>query len=150
MTQFYIGCKQVEAWPQEKDGQAGYGVKYPDGYVSWSPKDVFERAYLPMGEKNSPFGTMPFVPIANADTITQRMVDAFIREIESWSSNHKTTIVSATLVNGFEIVEASSCVDPANYSHEIGKEICLQRIKSRVWQLLGFLLQTARNGVKPA
>jgi hypothetical protein len=23
-------------------------VKYPDGYVSWSPKDVFEKAYQPI------------------------------------------------------------------------------------------------------
>jgi hypothetical protein len=25
----------------------GYTVQYEDGYVSWSPKDVFEKAYRP-------------------------------------------------------------------------------------------------------
>ncbi len=25
--------------------QEGYIVKYPDGYISWSPKEVFEEAY---------------------------------------------------------------------------------------------------------
>ncbi len=25
--------------------QEGCIVKYPDGYISWSPKDVFEKAY---------------------------------------------------------------------------------------------------------
>lgn len=25
--------------------QEGYIVKYPDGYISWSPKEVFEKAY---------------------------------------------------------------------------------------------------------
>lgn len=45
----YIGAKIVKAEPQEKDGQPGYKVKYPDGYVSWSPKDVFERAYRELG-----------------------------------------------------------------------------------------------------
>lgn len=49
MTQNYIGTKQVLAWEQEKDGQPGYGIKYPDGYVSWCPKHVFEESYLPMG-----------------------------------------------------------------------------------------------------
>lgn len=49
MTQHYIGTKQIVAWPQEKDGKAGYAVKYEDGYTSWSPADVFEAAYLPMG-----------------------------------------------------------------------------------------------------
>jgi hypothetical protein len=49
MTQHYIGTKQITAWEQEKDGAQGYAVKYADGYTSWSPKDVFEAAYLPMG-----------------------------------------------------------------------------------------------------
>lgn len=49
MTQDYIGTKQITAWEQDKGGQPGYAVKYADGYVSWSPKEVFEAAYLPMG-----------------------------------------------------------------------------------------------------
>ena len=49
-------------------------------------------------------------------------------------------------MNGFEIVEASSCVSPENYSEEMGKEICLERIKGKVWMLLGFLLQRACPG----
>lgn len=60
----YIGCKKVEARlctrgyflkltnkvPQlhkkEYMDEIGYIVKYKDGYISWSPKDVFERAYM--------------------------------------------------------------------------------------------------------
>lgn len=41
----YIGVKIVKAEPQEKNGVSGYRVKYPDGYVSWSPKEIFEKAY---------------------------------------------------------------------------------------------------------
>lgn len=41
----YIGVKIVKAEPQEKDGAPGYRVKYSDGYVSWSPKETFEKAY---------------------------------------------------------------------------------------------------------
>jgi hypothetical protein len=50
MTQQYIGFKVVTAWPQEnaQTQQPGYAVKYEDGYISWSPKDVFERAYVPL------------------------------------------------------------------------------------------------------
>lgn len=36
------------AVPEDRTGQTwedGYKVVYPDGYVSWSPKDVFEAAY---------------------------------------------------------------------------------------------------------
>lgn len=50
----YIGCKCVEAEPckawkemgTHKIGEDGYRVAYPDGYVTWSPKDVFEAAYV--------------------------------------------------------------------------------------------------------
>lgn len=49
MTQDYIGTKQVQAWEQQKESADGYGVKYQDGYISWSPKDVFESAYLALG-----------------------------------------------------------------------------------------------------
>ena len=41
----YIGVKIVKAEPEEKDGISGYRVKYPDGYMSWSPKETFEKAY---------------------------------------------------------------------------------------------------------
>lgn len=36
------------AIPEDRTGQTwddGYKVVYPDGYVSWSPKEVFEEAY---------------------------------------------------------------------------------------------------------
>lgn len=45
MTHRYIGTKEVVAWAAEKDGKPGYGVKYADGYTSWSPADAFEEAY---------------------------------------------------------------------------------------------------------
>ena len=46
--QEFIGIKRIAAWPQEKDGKPGYAVQYPDGYVSWSPKDEFEKFYMPL------------------------------------------------------------------------------------------------------
>lgn len=52
MRQF-IGTKIVEAEPairqtvKEPCGEPGYRVRYPDGYESWSPKEVFEAAYRP-------------------------------------------------------------------------------------------------------
>ena len=49
MTQHYVGTKIIEAWEQERTGEAGYAVKYADGYISWSPKAVFEQTYLPLG-----------------------------------------------------------------------------------------------------
>ena len=32
MQKQYIGTKIITAWPEEKDGREGYGVRYADGY----------------------------------------------------------------------------------------------------------------------
>ena len=131
-SQYYIGVKQVFAWPQDKDGAPGYAVKYPDGYTSWSPKDVFEAAYLLQG--NDP------------TRVSQEMVDAFILGHEGTRmGNH--SVVLAKLRNGFTIVDDSACVAAANYDQAMGEGYALEKVKRKVWELLGFLLATARNGV---
>ena len=48
MTQDYYGTKRITAWEQEQNSKPGYGVKYRDGYTSWSPKNEFEAAYQPL------------------------------------------------------------------------------------------------------
>ena len=50
----YIGTKVIKAEPKRAwkqfgvhpAGTDGYAVKYEDGYESWSPKSVFEDAYV--------------------------------------------------------------------------------------------------------
>ena len=136
----YIGTKLIEAIPAQKDGEDGYKVVYPDGYISWSPTDVFERAYLPLSI-NTCLNT-------DKPSIGQEMVDDFIAHTEVQTLGDKTTVVRAVLRNGFELVESSSCVSKENYSEELGAQICMKKIKDKVWFLLGFLLQTAVHGVK--
>ena len=136
----YIGTKLIEATQAQKDGKDGYKVVYPDGYTSWFPADVFERAYLPLFI-NSRLNT-------DKPSIGQEMVDDFIAHTEVQTLGDKTTVVRAVLRNGFELVESSSCVSKENYSEELGAQICMKKIKDKVWFLLGFLLQTAVHGVK--
>lgn len=132
MTQHYIGTKQITAWEQDKDGHPGYAVKYPDGYTSWSPKEVFEKAYLPQGHDGS--------------RVPEQMVDDFIVGHESARmGNH--TVVLVKLRNGFTLIEESACVDPANYDHATGERYALAKAKKHVWNHLGFLLSTARKGI---
>lgn len=90
----YIGVKRIEAYPEDRDGKPGYAVIYPDGYKSWSPKDVFEAAYFPIEKANS---------LTPNDI--DNMLDAgkvFITTI-----GEKTTLVHVVLPTGFEMVEAS-------------------------------------------
>lgn len=53
----------------------------------------------------------------------------------------KCTIVACKLPNGFIITESSACVDPKNYDEHIGLEICLNKIRDKVWELEGYRLQ---------
>lgn len=116
-----------------KNAKDGYKVVYPDGYVSWSPKDVFEKAYRKFG--------------SDVNTVTQDDVDNFIVGTDISTVGDKTTIVIATLANGFVITESSSCVDVKNYDQKYGAEICMKKIKDKVWFLLGFLLSCGSNGL---
>lgn len=158
----YIGTKMLEAerafridgriYSNENDeinsvlfaegqvAEMGYRVRYADGYESFSPKGVFEKAYLPL-EENKNLKT-------DAPSISAQMVEDFIDEVFVSTAGEKTTVVRAVLVNGFEILESSSCVSKENYDQKLGFEICMGQIRDRVWYLLGFLLQTAVNGVK--
>lgn len=52
--QAYYGAKLIHAEPANKGVDEGYFVKYEDGYTSWSPKAVFEKAYRPV--EGLPFG----------------------------------------------------------------------------------------------
>lgn len=63
----YIGCKIIKATPMSQNtfiedvkmneqslcenDKEGYCVEYPDGYMSWSPKEVFEEAYREITEE---------------------------------------------------------------------------------------------------
>lgn len=52
------------------------------------------------------------------------------------------TITAVRLRNGFTVVETSTAVDINNYDKEIGEQVNLDRIKRKVWLLLGFQLQS--------
>ena len=130
----YIGCKIITAIPApNSEGDAGYKVVYASGYESWSPKDVFEDAYM---------------EIDVCEKITFEIIEAFIISTETIKMGEKTTVVYARLKNGFEMVEADSCIKSAGYNEIVGHEICIHRIHNRIWELLGFMLQQAKTPVK--
>lgn len=59
-VELYIGVKLIKGVPMDectflstikkqdlysRETREGYKVIYPDGYISWSPKNVFENTY---------------------------------------------------------------------------------------------------------
>ena len=97
----YIGTKLIEAEkayrvdgkvvtlaedrvPCGNEVEHGYKVRYADGYESFSPKEVFERAYLPL-EVNGKLKT-------EAPSISAEMVERFIDHHETVTMGGKTTV----------------------------------------------------------
>ena len=147
----YIGVKAVKASPMtrgeynlyrgwtipldENPADEGYLVEYDTGYQSWSPKKAFERSYLELTEENK---------------ITNDVLDRFIGNgaISHQQVDAKTTLVRMEPRTGFVQYETSSCVDPRNYDHELGLNIATERLKNKLWPMLGFVLQWARYGLR--
>ena len=144
-----IGIKMVELQPMTakeandkgyKIGnhsfeEEGYEVTYPDGYKSWTPKDVADNAYFPLSENN------------NGTKILKEDVEKFITDVEVMTVGEKTTVVNAHTLTGFDTVRHSSCVDPKNYSEELGKQYAMEEVVNSLWSHLGFVLQWAKYGL---
>jgi hypothetical protein len=155
--QTFIGVKMIQAMPMSEDefasykgrpipfsppqGRPGYLVRYPDahgsfenGYESWSPKDVFEAVYLPLGDPTC---------------ITPQEVNAFIRPGSRYfKMGEKTCVGQYTLVTGMEFTESAACVDPADYDEDEAAPIIMNKVCDRLWFALGFVLRWARYGLK--
>jgi hypothetical protein len=145
-----IGIKMVELQPmtakevfdkgygmkstQDPDGD-GYEVTYPDGYKSWSPKEVADATYFAIDDEN---GQM----IKSTD------IERFIAAEDAEKLGTKTTIVSIRTLTGFESHGLSSCVDSSRYDINIGKKFAKEKAVDAIWAGLGFVLQWAKFGLK--
>lgn len=56
MTHDCYSTKRTTVWVQEKDGKPGYAIKYQDGYISWCPKETFDRDYRAVSGGHLSFG----------------------------------------------------------------------------------------------
>jgi len=119
--------------PTDEDpGEPGFLLKDNIGLEIWHPKESFEDQSFHIEAINN--------------TITQADVDSMIADTFVKTIGNKTTFMQVTLRNGFTLEETSSCVDPANHNEAMGAELCLGKIKDKIWFLLGFLLQSALYG----
>ena len=150
MTQMYIGTKLITAWEEDakkdygnhKQGSPGYGVKYADGYISWSPKDVFESAYLPIGSDE-------LIKFIRYETVEDFIVSQDVVETEN------SVTVTATLANQMVITQA---VDKSSLAilhndesedrwEDHAAQLAFARISTEVSKHLTFLLACAQNGI---
>jgi hypothetical protein len=55
-------------------------------------------------------------------------------------------VLVATLPCGFEVTVSTACVDPRNFSTEMGLDIAKRKIRDRLWELEGYRLQHRLHG----
>ena len=82
------------------------------------------------------------------EEVKANMQDVFVTTLKPFDK--PVTFVEVRMLNGFTVRESATCVDPANYDEEIGKQICLKRIEDEIWMLLGYEKQyevSAKNPV---
>lgn len=73
------------------------------------------------------------------EMVQENMQDVYVTTINPFGK--PVTVTAVRMKNGFTIIDSTTCVDPANYSEEIGKQVCLKHIEDKVWLLLGYALQ---------
>ena len=113
----------------------GYEITYPDGSKTWCLKEELDSTYYLLSENND--GTK----------VLKEDVENFITNVEVMKVSEKTTIVNAHTLTGFDTVRHSSCVDPKNYSEELGKQYAMEEVVNYLWAHLGFVLQWAKYGI---
>lgn len=120
-----------------KEDIPGYIVKsrtHPVG--EWVFEDDIQDLMYVLSEQND--GTK----------ILKEDVENFITDVDVMTVGDKTTVVNAHTLTGFDTVRHSSCVDPKNYSEELGKKYAMEEVINDLWSHLGFVLQWAKFGLK--
>lgn len=96
------------------------------------------------------------MPNTPCPRVTKEHIDHLIAAstITDTKLGAKTTVVCCKLPNGFELIESSGCVDPANYDHALGVSTCKRRLVDKLWMLEGYalaeVLHNGRTYVAPA
>lgn len=73
------------------------------------------------------------IPESHIDSIMEES------EYEVYDCFGCCTVVVMRMPNGYVIIESSGCIDPSEYDHDLGVELCKQALKRKVWQLEGYL-----------
>lgn len=113
----------------------GYEVTYPNGVKTWFAKEQIDKEFFILNENN------------DGSIILKEDVENFIATHNTQTIGVKTTLVQATTITGFELIDYSACVSPKNYSQELGEKYAMDNITNKLWSFLGFVLQWAKNGL---
>lgn len=136
-----VVVKKVASFLDEGDIAKVVNVN-EDGIITFAFGDNF--VHMGVMSYDEAYEHFEVMPEKTAPTITQEHIDEIMNNstFDVETMFHKCTIVACKLPNGFVIVESSACVSPENYDEKMGFDICMKKIKDKVWELEGYRLQS--------
>ena len=109
-----------------------------EGYISWSPKAVFEEAYKEVKSIDQMIAEKDL----NAPRITLAHIESVIKsEAYFVFPGTQLTVCCLTLRNGFNVTGESACASPENFDEEVGRAYAREHAFEKIWQLEGYLLK---------
>lgn len=134
----YAGEAQYKGYITDnyEGNDKGYEITYPNGFKTWFAKEQIDKEFFILNENN------------DGNIILKEDVEKFITNVDVMTIDDKTTIVNAHTLTGFDFIRHSSCIDPKNYSEELGKKYAMEEVVNSLWAHLGFVLQWAKYGLK--
>lgn len=68
-------------------------------------------------------------------------IEAKIKDVEYHVFGGRLTVAVVTMVNGFQVVGESACIDAANFVKEDGEKYAYEDAVEQLWMLEGYLLR---------
>lgn len=73
------------------------------------------------------------IPEAKIEELIENSAEAV------WEPFPGITVMAWQLPNGYVIVDQSGTIDPNEYSRDIGEKFCREHLKTKLWQLEGYM-----------
>lgn len=124
-----------------------------DGYVSWTPKAMFENQFYEADDQRVGVGcAAPQDPDHEANKVTKEQLDDLVAKsnVEYAVFGNKLTVAVITLQSNFKVTGEASCVDPANFDKAFGEKYALENAVEKLWELEGYLLANDLHRAKGA
>lgn len=77
--------------------------------------------------------------------LTERDIEVLIHEEDYYQFPDTTvTVCCLTLINGFNVIGYSACVDPVDFDEKLGREIAYDKARDKIWELNGYQMKEAQ------
>lgn len=82
-------------------------------------------------------------------TLTEDEIEALIDEEDYHVfPNTTVTVCCLTLLNGFNTIGYSACIEPVDFDARLGREIAFENARRKIWELESYRMKEAQSQAK--